>query len=71
MSATPIQLDQFDQYFSQEVELSSVALGASITSVSDQFFAPASDLLKVYVRRTHYTRSLLFADRCAFGMTLE
>lgn len=31
------------------IELSSVALGASIVSCSDEFFAPASDLLKVAV----------------------
>jgi hypothetical protein len=33
----------------QRTELSSVALGASIVSCSDEFFAPASDLLKVKV----------------------
>ncbi|GAA6024809.1 hypothetical protein JCM11491_005615 [Sporobolomyces phaffii] len=42
-----LELDSFDQHFGSLIELSSEALGGSIESVSDEFFAAASCLLKV------------------------
>ncbi|KAF8577107.1 Allantoicase [Ramaria rubella] len=47
MAVVRIPLDRFQQEFSSYTEISSVALGASIVSVSDEFFAEASHLLKV------------------------
>lgn len=47
--AKAIALEDFQRVFGSLTELSSVALGASIVSCSDEFFAPASDLLKVAV----------------------
>nr|CDI52798.1 related to DAL2-allantoinase [Melanopsichium pennsylvanicum 4] len=45
---TSIPLDQFDSVFgSTSTEISSVALGGRILSTSDEWFAPASSLLKV------------------------
>ncbi|GAA6038454.1 hypothetical protein JCM8097_007659 [Rhodosporidiobolus ruineniae] len=44
---TVIPLDRFDETFGSLIELSSDALGASITDVSDEFFCSASNLLKV------------------------
>lgn len=48
--AKSIALEDFQGVFGSLTELSSVALGASIVTCSDEFFAPASDLLKVAVR---------------------
>ncbi|KAF9010532.1 allantoicase [Cyathus striatus] len=47
MSYERVPLDKFDQTFSTTTELSSVALGGRIVSVSDQFFAEAYHLLLV------------------------
>lgn len=45
---TSIPLDQFDAVFgTTSTEISSVALGGRILSTSDEWFAPASSLLKV------------------------
>ncbi|KAJ9095246.1 hypothetical protein QFC21_005612 [Naganishia friedmannii] len=45
---TPIPLDQFQQEFKDtSTEVSSVALGGRIVSFSDEFFAEATNLLKV------------------------
>lgn len=45
---TAIPLDQFDSVFgTTSTEISSVALGGRILSTSDEWFAPASSLLKV------------------------
>ncbi|KAM0746786.1 Allantoicase [Meredithblackwellia eburnea MCA 4105] len=45
-SVTPVPLANFNEEFGSLIELSSNALGASIHSVSDEFFAEASNLLK-------------------------
>ncbi|KAL8280170.1 hypothetical protein RQP46_007500 [Phenoliferia psychrophenolica] len=42
-----VPLDQFDRVFGSLIELSSEALGATISSVSDEFFADAACLLRV------------------------
>ncbi|KAI0743487.1 Allantoicase [Daedaleopsis nitida] len=47
MNYTRIPLDQFKDTFSTTIELSSVALGGKVTSVSDDFFAEAFHLLLV------------------------
>ncbi|OSD06855.1 allantoicase [Trametes coccinea BRFM310] len=47
MTYTPIPLDKFKETFSTDIELSSVALGGQIVSVSDEFFAEAFHLLLV------------------------
>lgn len=44
----PIALDDFEKVLgTTSTEISSVALGGKILSCSDEWFAPASDLLKV------------------------
>ncbi|KAJ3883656.1 galactose-binding domain-like protein [Lentinula edodes] len=47
MSFKQIQLNEFDNTFSSCTELSSVALGGRVLSVSDEFFAEAFQLLLV------------------------
>ncbi|KAF7790336.1 hypothetical protein EIP86_001291 [Pleurotus ostreatoroseus] len=47
MSFERIPLDKFKDTFSTAIELSSVALGGAICSVSDEFFAEAHHLLLV------------------------
>ncbi|EIW63327.1 allantoicase [Trametes versicolor FP-101664 SS1] len=47
MSYTQIPLEKFQETFSTAIELSSVALGGEIVSVSDEFFAEAFHLLQV------------------------
>ncbi|KAI0823719.1 allantoicase [Trametes gibbosa] len=47
MSYTQIPLEKFKETFATAIELSSVALGGQIISVSDQFFAEAFHLLQV------------------------
>ncbi|KAI0374057.1 allantoicase [Pilatotrama ljubarskyi] len=47
MSCTQIALENFKDTFSTAIELSSVALGGQIISVSDEFFAEAFHLLLV------------------------
>lgn len=48
----PVDLADFDQVLgSTSTEVSSVALGGRILACSDEWFAPASDLLKV--RESH------------------
>jgi allantoicase len=46
--ATRIPIESLSEAFAGLVELSSEALGATIVSCSDEFFAPAADLLRVY-----------------------
>ncbi|GAA5847645.1 hypothetical protein JCM3766R1_002433 [Sporobolomyces carnicolor] len=46
-TVTRLPLEAFDQHFASLIELSSEALGGSIESVSDEFFAAASCLLRV------------------------
>lgn len=46
-AGTRIPLSSFNKHFGSLVELSSVALGAKVEDVSDDFFAEASNLLKV------------------------
>lgn len=44
----PVELDDFDKILgTTSTEVSSVALGGKILGCSDEWFAPASDLLKV------------------------
>jgi allantoicase len=44
----PVELDDFDKVLgTTSTEVSSVALGGKILGCSDEWFAPASDLLKV------------------------
>ncbi|KAM0746720.1 Allantoicase [Meredithblackwellia eburnea MCA 4105] len=45
--AIPVPLAQFEQEFGSLIELTSEALGGSIESVSDEFFADATNLLRV------------------------
>ncbi|TDL25906.1 allantoicase [Rickenella mellea] len=47
MAHQKTSLDHFQQLFGTLIELSSVALGGEVTTVSDEFFAEASNLLKV------------------------
>ncbi|KAI0645675.1 allantoicase [Trametes meyenii] len=47
MSYSQISLDKFKDTFSTDIELSSVALGGQVISVSDEFFAEAFHLLLV------------------------
>ncbi|GAA5969566.1 hypothetical protein JCM11641_008162 [Rhodosporidiobolus odoratus] len=44
---TTVPFDDFDKVFGSLIELSSDALGATITDVSDEFFCSAENLLKV------------------------
>ncbi|KZO95544.1 allantoicase [Calocera viscosa TUFC12733] len=47
MAYERVPLDKFSEVFGATIELSSVALGGKILSFSDEFFADASNLLKV------------------------
>ncbi|OBZ68291.1 putative allantoicase [Grifola frondosa] len=61
MSYERIPLDRFGDSFSAAIELSSVALGGTVVSVSDEFFAEAYHLLLVEVY-TPTVPDLNFAD---------
>ncbi|KAK9899775.1 Allantoicase [Cystobasidium minutum MCA 4210] len=45
--ARTVPLESFQEHFGNLVELSSEALGGQVLDFSDEFFSPASDLLKV------------------------
>ncbi|KAL7412531.1 allantoicase-like protein [Mrakia frigida] len=47
MSFSSIPLEDFEATFGALTEISSVSLGGTIVSKSDDFFSPASDLLKI------------------------
>ena len=50
MSFESVELDDFDKVLgTTSTEVSSAALGGKILSCSDEWFAPASDLLKVSI----------------------